>query len=31
MISYFDLVNNISVNPRDIITNPLTRRLGKWF
>lgn len=31
MISYFDLVNNISVNPRDIITNPLTRRPGKWF
>ena len=31
MISYFDLVNNLSVNPRDIITNPLTRRSGKWF
>ena len=31
MISYFDLVNNLSVNPRDIITNPLNHRSGKWF
>lgn len=31
MISYLDLVHNLSVNPRDIVTIPLTNRTGKWF
>ena len=31
MISYRDVVHNLSANPRDIVTNPLKNRSGKWF
>ncbi len=31
MISYVELVNNLSDNPRDISTKPITNRVGKWF
>ena len=31
MISYNDVVQNLSANPRDIVTNPLTKRMEKWF
>lgn len=31
MINYRDVIHNLSANPRDIVTNPLKNRSGKWF
>lgn len=31
MVKYIDLLNSYINNPRDVSTQPLTKRAGKWF